>query len=68
MGSMARRRCDLRRLRHVRDLICTRKDVPAAKIKLALFGGAGFTADLMRAAERDNDIQLIDPDRLYFGD
>ncbi len=57
---------DLARLEHIRELV-SNKNTNA--IKLALFAGnGGFHKDLRDAADRRDDVELVDLDRLYGGD
>lgn len=62
----ARTTADLARLEHVRELI----GVPArGRIRLVLFAGRdGFDDDLHAAANRRDDVELVELDRLYHGD
>lgn len=55
----------LERLRRIRALLAGQQRHGAAQARLACFGGAGFTADLVAEARRDSSIVLIDPARLY---
>lgn len=56
---------ELRRLEHVRGLL------PAARVtlppKLLLFSLSGFTSGLAAEADARSDVELVDPDRLYYG-
>jgi len=55
----------IERLRRVRALLTAQERVGAKNAKLACFGGAGFSDDLVRAAEQDDSIALIGLDDLY---
>ena len=55
----------LDRLRHIRHLLAEQGRYGAGQARLACFGGAGFSDDLRRAAERDGSITLIGLDDLY---
>ncbi|GAB2800763.1 ATP-binding protein [Streptomyces chlorus] len=56
----------LERLEHLRGLL------PSARVgalpKLLLFARSGFTNDLRHEAERRNDVELVDPGRMYQGE
>lgn len=54
----------LRRLATARDLL-RRKGYDTDRTVLALYGGAGFTAELEADAAQDDSILLVDPQRLY---
>lgn len=54
---------ELERLRRLRDML---PGGPSA-VRLMLFGSAGFTTDLTRAAGRSGDVELVDLERLYTG-
>ena len=54
----------LQRLATARDLL-RRKGYDTETTVLALYGGAGFTAELTAAAAADDRILLVDLDRLY---
>lgn len=55
---------DLERLDRIRAVL-TGRGADAAEAKLLLFGRNGFSADLVAAAGRRNDVELVDLDRLY---
>lgn len=57
---------DLARLEHLRDLVP--KDRYEKEPKLLLFSRFGFTGELRATAKKRDDIELIDLDRLYYGD
>lgn len=56
----------LARLERIRELLTLR--VPAEEAKLAVFSATGFRTDLVRAAARRDDVELVDLGRLYAGD
>jgi len=55
----------IERLRRVRALLTAQERVGAKTAKLACYGGAGFSDDLVRAAAQDDSIALIGLDDLY---
>ena len=57
---------DLARLDRLRGSLARRADIGHAR--LLLFGRSGFDRDLVAAARRRTDIELVDLDRLYLGD
>lgn len=57
----------LQRLRHIRDLLAARGTRLADRVRLLCFSSAGFADDLRRAADHDDDIQLVGLERLYGG-
>lgn len=57
----------LDRLIHIRDVLARRDDVDADAAKLACYSTEGFTAGLLRRAEQDDGVVLVDLDRLYSG-
>lgn len=57
---------DLSRLIRLRGLLARRADV--TRTRLLLFGRAGFQPDLVDAARRQPDVELVDLARLYEGD
>ena len=65
-GEAARTMDDLRRLDRLRSLLVARADV--SRTRLLLFGRSGFAPDVLNAAERRSDVELIDLERLYEGD
>ena len=58
---------DVARLEAVRSLVA-RKRPEAAGARLLLFSAAGFDRNLLDAARRRSDLELIDLDRLYHGE
>jgi hypothetical protein len=58
----------LRRLVHIRDIVAARQAVSAETIRLLCFSGAGFTDELRRLAAGDPTVQLVDLERLYYGE
>ncbi|MCT2594171.1 ATP-binding protein [Streptomyces sp. N2-109] len=58
----------LRRLQHMRGLLAARDQGGADDTRLLCFGGAGFSDELRRAAEQDATVQLVDLERLYYGE
>lgn len=57
---------DLNRLEHIRDLVGSGAKTP---IKLAIYSGcSGFHEDLVELAASREDVELVDLDRLYYGD
>lgn len=60
---------DLRRLDRIQDLLQQRSGVAVSTgVKKLLFGMNGFDAALMEAVRSRSDVELVDLDRLYFGD
>ncbi len=59
---------DLERLARARDLLATRPGLDARHVRLVLVSGSGFTDDLRRRAGGDQDVVLVDPERLYQGE
>ncbi|WP_422397081.1 AAA family ATPase [Streptomyces gobiensis] len=57
----------LQRLQHIRELLRKRGDIRAQSARLLCFSGAGFTEELRRIADTDTTVQLIDLERLYYG-
>ncbi len=55
----------LERLRRVRRLLTDQQRPGAAQARLACYSGAGFTDDLRQQAEQDEEVVLVDLDRLY---
>jgi len=55
----------LERLRRIRALLAGQGRYGAERAKLACFGGAGFSDDLLSAADQDDSVVLIKPDDLY---
>jgi hypothetical protein len=57
---------DLNRLEHIRPMV---DRGGGTQVKLALFAGrGGFRDDLVALAAGRDDVELVDLDRLYFGD
>ena len=57
---------DLNRLEHIRDLVGSGAKTPA---KVAIYAGlGGFHEDLVEHAAICGDVELVDLDRLYYGD
>jgi len=56
----------MERLEHLRGLL------PSARVgalpKLLIFARSGFTGDLQRVADKRGDVELIDLNRMYYGD
>ncbi len=50
---------------HIRDLLTTRGRLGAAGARLACYGGGGFTADLLQAADQDDEVILVSVEGLY---
>ncbi len=65
-GDAVRTMDDLRRLDRLRGLLVARADV--SRTRLLLFGRSGFAPDVLDAAERRSDVELVDLERLYEGD
>jgi hypothetical protein len=57
---------DLQRLDGLRGLLVARANV--SRTRPLLFGRAGFAPDVLDAADRRSDVELIDLERLYEGD
>ena len=57
----------LHRLERLRDLLVSRDPRADGGLKLLLFSGDRFNADLAEAVRDRADVELIDPDRLYHG-
>lgn len=55
----------LDRLRHIHDLLTAQGRHGATDARLVCYGGAGFTDDLLRAADQDDNIVLVAIDDLY---
>jgi uncharacterized protein len=53
------------RLRRIRTLLSAQQRHGADQAKLACFGAAGFSDELLRAADRDSEIVLIGVEDLY---
>ena len=64
-GSAALALVDLRKLERGRTLLAARADT--ADARLLLFSRSGFDPDVVDAARRRPDIELVDLDRLYGG-
>ncbi len=58
---------DVERLRRIRELASARPSVNASTAHLVLFSGAGFSPDLREVASEE-DVVLVDLDRLYYGE
>lgn len=58
----------LERLRHTRALLQDRGNMRTDGTRLLCFSGAGFTDELRRLADEDEELQLVDLQRLYSGD
>lgn len=57
----------LHRLERLRELLSVRDECARGTLKLLLFSGQGFTAELTAQVRDRDDVELIDPDRLYHG-
>jgi DNA-binding transcriptional ArsR family regulator len=55
---------ELKRLEHLRDLL---PGLAGEQVKLLLFSRSGFTKELVAAAARRSDVELVDIERLYGG-
>jgi hypothetical protein len=58
----------LQRLQHIRELLTARATTTPRQTRLMCFSGAGFTDQLRKAAAHDRTVQLVDLERLYFGE
>lgn len=58
----------LRRLEHIRALLASRRKADAARTRLVLGSGAGFTEELRARAAREPGVQLLGLERLYGGE
>lgn len=58
----------LQRLERVRELLRARGDLRADRTRLFLYSGTGFTDQVRERAVIDQDVQLVDLERLYYGD
>lgn len=58
----------LERLRRIRGLLAAQGRFGAERAKMVCFGAAGFSDALIRTAEQNSDVVLIDIETLYRGD
>jgi AAA+ ATPase superfamily predicted ATPase len=59
---------DLDRLRQARDVLSRRSGIGADDTRLVLASAGGFTDELLTSADRQPDVVIVSPERLYAGD